>query len=89
MINSPSLYLIVRAYLCYQLKIKVVLAHSNSAGFRCFIFSFFMKLDLNVSLSFHVEPNVLFCFSGGVKCHVLYFFFIFFFIMSLEAQLIF
>lgn len=31
-----------------------------------------MKLDLNVSLSFHVEPNV---FSGGVKCHVLYFFY--------------
>lgn len=72
--------------LCCQLKISVVLAHSNSAGFRCFIFSFFMKLDLNVSLSFHVEPNVLFCFSGGVKCHVLYFYF---FIMSLEAQLIF
>lgn len=68
--------------LCYQLKIKVVLAHSNSAGCRCFIFSFFMKLDLNVSLSFHVEPNGF--FSGGVKCHVLYIFFI----MSLEAQLI-
>lgn len=72
--------------LCYQLKIKVVLAHSNSAGFRCFIFSFFMKLDLNVSLSFHVEPNVLFFWWGQMSCTV---FFFLFFIMSLEAQLIF
>lgn len=38
-----------------------------------------MKLDLNVSLSFHVEPNVLFCFVFLVGSNVMYCIFLFFY----------
>lgn len=86
MINSPSLYLIVRAYLCYQLKIKVVLAHSNSAGFRCFIFFFFHEIGFKCQFEFSRRTK---CFVFLVGSNVMYCIFFLFFIMSLEAQLIF
>lgn len=39
------------------------------------MFSFFT--DLNVSLSFHVEPNVLFFWWGQMSCTVFFFYYVF------------
>lgn len=69
--------------LCYQLKMKVVLAHSNSAGFRCFLFFFFHGFKCQFEFSRRTK-----CFVFLVGSNVMYSFF-FFFTMSLEAQLIF
>lgn len=80
MINSPSLYLIVRAYLCYQLKIKVVLAHSNSAGFRCFIFFFFHEIGFKCQFEFSRRTKcfVLFFWWGQMSCTVFFFYFFYY-----------
>lgn len=63
--------------LCCQLKIKVVLAHSNAADFRCFIFFFFHEIGFKCQFEFsrRTKCPVLFFWWGQMSCTVFFLFF--------------